>query len=158
MNCLYLCPSLGSQLARRLPARVQGYPWRLAYSTLEHGTSLKTLYRKSASLDSPVLLVIKDMDNQVRFVSLLENIFLMKVLWSFTNVHNKRDKYNKLHSLAGFCPIGLICLFFVSFSLLKCFEVNPNYCHTSDCISKIENGAYFQIGSHFREFFLLCLP
>ncbi|NXS62047.1 NCOA7 protein, partial [Brachypteracias leptosomus] len=53
------------QLARRLPARVQGYPWRLAYSTLEHGTSLKTLYRKSASLDSPVLLVIKDMDNQL---------------------------------------------------------------------------------------------
>lgn len=53
------------QLARRLPARVQGYPWRLAYSTLEHGTSLKTLYRKSKSLDSPVLLVIKDMDNQI---------------------------------------------------------------------------------------------
>ncbi|XP_051468981.1 nuclear receptor coactivator 7 isoform X4 [Apus apus] len=53
------------QLARCLPARVQGYPWQLAYSTLEHGTSLKTLYRKSASLDSPVLLVIKDMDNQI---------------------------------------------------------------------------------------------
>ncbi|XP_031236574.1 nuclear receptor coactivator 7 isoform X2 [Mastomys coucha] len=53
------------QLARHLPARVQGYPWRLAYSTLDHGTSLKTLYRKSASLDSPVLLVIKDMDNQI---------------------------------------------------------------------------------------------
>ncbi|XP_042676089.1 nuclear receptor coactivator 7 isoform X3 [Centrocercus urophasianus] len=53
------------QLARRLPARVQGYPWQLAYSTLEHGTSLKTLYRKSASLDSPVLLVIKDMDNEI---------------------------------------------------------------------------------------------
>ncbi|XP_030303362.1 nuclear receptor coactivator 7 isoform X1 [Calypte anna] len=53
------------QLARRLPARVQGYPWCLAYSTLEHGTSLKTLYRKSACLDSPVLLVIKDMDNQI---------------------------------------------------------------------------------------------
>ncbi|XP_061315972.1 nuclear receptor coactivator 7 isoform X4 [Pezoporus flaviventris] len=53
------------QLARSLPARVQGYPWRLVYSTLEHGTSLKTLYRKSSSLDSPVLLVIKDMDNQI---------------------------------------------------------------------------------------------
>ncbi|XP_077156316.1 nuclear receptor coactivator 7 isoform X2 [Paroedura picta] len=53
------------QLARCLPARVQGYPWRLVYSTQEHGTSLKTLYRKSASLDSPVLLVIKDMDNQI---------------------------------------------------------------------------------------------
>ncbi|XP_069090914.1 nuclear receptor coactivator 7 isoform X2 [Pleurodeles waltl] len=53
------------KLAQRLPARVQGYPWRLVYSTLEHGTSLKTLYRKTASIDSPVLLVIKDMDNQV---------------------------------------------------------------------------------------------
>ncbi|XP_072853151.2 nuclear receptor coactivator 7 isoform X2 [Pogona vitticeps] len=53
------------QLARCLPARVQGYPWRLVYSTQEHGTSLKTLYRRSASLDSPVLLVIKDMDNQI---------------------------------------------------------------------------------------------
>lgn len=53
------------QLARFLPARVQGYPWRLVYSTQEHGTSLKTLYRKSAALDNPVLLVIKDMDNQI---------------------------------------------------------------------------------------------
>ncbi|XP_066470322.1 nuclear receptor coactivator 7 isoform X4 [Tiliqua scincoides] len=53
------------QLARCLPARVQGYPWRLVYSTQEHGTSLKTLYRKSTALDSPVLLVIKDMDNQI---------------------------------------------------------------------------------------------
>ena len=33
---------------------------------------MKTLYRKSASLDSPVLLVIKDMDNQVRPVPLTE--------------------------------------------------------------------------------------
>ncbi|XP_042304059.1 nuclear receptor coactivator 7 isoform X2 [Sceloporus undulatus] len=53
------------QLARCLPARVQGYPWRLVYSTQEHGTSLKTLYRKSTSLDSPVLLIVKDMDNQI---------------------------------------------------------------------------------------------
>uniref|UniRef100_A0A668AWD5 Nuclear receptor coactivator 7 n=1 Tax=Myripristis murdjan TaxID=586833 RepID=A0A668AWD5_9TELE len=53
------------KLACRLPARVQGYPWRLAYSTVKHGTSLKTLYRNLAEVDSPVLLVIKDMDNQV---------------------------------------------------------------------------------------------
>lgn len=53
------------KLACRLPARVQGYPWRLAYSTGEHGTSLKTLYRSLAEVDSPVLLVIKDMDSQV---------------------------------------------------------------------------------------------
>ncbi|KAL0967517.1 hypothetical protein UPYG_G00253250 [Umbra pygmaea] len=53
------------KLACRLPARVQGYPWRLAYSTAEHGTSLKTLYRSLQEVDSPVLLVIKDMDNQL---------------------------------------------------------------------------------------------
>lgn len=57
------------QLACRLPARVQGYPWRLAYSTVKHGTSLKTLYRNLADVDSPVLLVIKDMGNQVDAVS-----------------------------------------------------------------------------------------
>ncbi|XP_041831997.1 nuclear receptor coactivator 7 isoform X2 [Melanotaenia boesemani] len=53
------------KLACRLPARVQGYPWRLAYSTEKHGTSLKTLYRNLADVDSPVLLVIKDMDHQI---------------------------------------------------------------------------------------------
>lgn len=53
------------KLAHRLPARVQGYPWHLVYSTQHHGTSLKTLYRNVCSLDSPVLLVVKDMDNQV---------------------------------------------------------------------------------------------
>ncbi|KAM9840459.1 nuclear receptor coactivator 7 [Aulostomus maculatus] len=53
------------KLACRLPARVQGYPWRLAYSTVKHGTSLKTLYRNLGDVDSPVLLVIKDMDNQI---------------------------------------------------------------------------------------------
>ncbi|XP_074541259.1 nuclear receptor coactivator 7 [Halichoeres trimaculatus] len=53
------------KLACRLPARVQGYPWRLAYSTVRHGTSLKTLYRSLIDVDSPVLLVIKDMDSQI---------------------------------------------------------------------------------------------
>lgn len=59
----YLAPPL--QLACRLPARVQGYPWRLAYSTERNGTSLKTLYRCLADVDSPALLVVKDMDGQV---------------------------------------------------------------------------------------------
>ncbi|KAK5852985.1 hypothetical protein PBY51_006812 [Eleginops maclovinus] len=53
------------KLACRLPPRVQIYPWRLAYSTVKHGTSLKTLYRSLADVESPVLLVIKDMDNQI---------------------------------------------------------------------------------------------
>ncbi|KAG1941830.1 nuclear receptor coactivator 7 isoform X1 [Pimephales promelas] len=53
------------KLSTRLPARVQGYPWRLVYSTVVHGTSLKTLYRNLTELDCPVLMVIKDMDNQI---------------------------------------------------------------------------------------------
>ncbi|KAI5094440.1 nuclear receptor coactivator 7-like isoform X2 [Silurus meridionalis] len=53
------------KLAARLPARVQGYPWRLAYSTVVHGTSLKTLYRNLGELDCPVLMVIKDMNDQI---------------------------------------------------------------------------------------------
>lgn len=53
------------KLACRLPARVQGYPWRLAYGSQNHGTSLKTLYRNLLEVDSPVLLVLKDMDNQI---------------------------------------------------------------------------------------------
>uniref|UniRef100_A0A8C2GGA5 Nuclear receptor coactivator 7-like n=1 Tax=Cyprinus carpio TaxID=7962 RepID=A0A8C2GGA5_CYPCA len=53
------------KLSTRLPARVQGYPWRLVYSTVVHGTSLKTLYRNLMELDCPVLMVIKDMNNQI---------------------------------------------------------------------------------------------
>ncbi|XP_061610489.1 nuclear receptor coactivator 7 isoform X1 [Phyllopteryx taeniolatus] len=53
------------KLACRLPARVQGYPWRLAYSTVKHGTSLKTLYRNLLDVDAPVLLVVKDLDRQI---------------------------------------------------------------------------------------------
>uniref|UniRef100_A0A8C6UTB6 TLDc domain-containing protein n=1 Tax=Neogobius melanostomus TaxID=47308 RepID=A0A8C6UTB6_9GOBI len=49
------------KLAVHLPARTQGYPWKLAYSIATHGSSLKTLYRNMAGLDSPVLLVIRDM-------------------------------------------------------------------------------------------------
>uniref|UniRef100_A0A8C7DIN3 Nuclear receptor coactivator 7a n=1 Tax=Oncorhynchus kisutch TaxID=8019 RepID=A0A8C7DIN3_ONCKI len=52
-------------LANHMPARTQGYPWNLVYSTAIHGTSLKTLYRQMAHIDSPVLLVIKDMEKKV---------------------------------------------------------------------------------------------
>ena len=48
-----------------MPVRTKGYKWQLAYSTVVHGTSLKTLYRNMAGLDNPVMLVIKDMQNKV---------------------------------------------------------------------------------------------
>ncbi|KAK1806615.1 hypothetical protein P4O66_005121 [Electrophorus voltai] len=52
-------------LASHLPARIQCCLWHLVYSTVEHGTSLRTLYRCMAHVDRPVLLLIKDMRNQV---------------------------------------------------------------------------------------------
>ncbi|XP_049440534.1 nuclear receptor coactivator 7 isoform X2 [Epinephelus fuscoguttatus] len=52
-------------LAAHMPARTQGCPWQLVYSTAVHGSSLRTLYRNMAELDSPVLLVIKDMHKKV---------------------------------------------------------------------------------------------
>ncbi|XP_014844692.1 PREDICTED: TLD domain-containing protein 2-like [Poecilia mexicana] len=53
------------KIAANLPPRTQGYPWHLVYSTINHGSSLKTLYRNMADLDSPVLLVIRDMHKKV---------------------------------------------------------------------------------------------
>ncbi|XP_028326389.1 nuclear receptor coactivator 7 isoform X2 [Gouania willdenowi] len=53
------------RLVAQMPARTHGYPWHLVYSTAIHGSSLKTLYRNMAGLDSPVLLVIKDMQKKV---------------------------------------------------------------------------------------------
>lgn len=48
------------ELSKELPARTVGHTWLLAYSTSRHGASLKSLYRKLSSTDSPVLIVIKD--------------------------------------------------------------------------------------------------
>ncbi|XP_032403514.1 LOW QUALITY PROTEIN: nuclear receptor coactivator 7 [Xiphophorus hellerii] len=48
------------ELCKELPARTVGRAWQLAYSTVRHGASLKCLYRKLSSTDSPVLIVIKD--------------------------------------------------------------------------------------------------
>ncbi|XP_039869053.1 nuclear receptor coactivator 7-like isoform X2 [Simochromis diagramma] len=53
------------KLAAQMPARTQGYQWQLVYSTAVHGSSLKTLYRNMAEVDSPVLLVVKDMHKKV---------------------------------------------------------------------------------------------
>ncbi|XP_067335100.1 oxidation resistance protein 1 isoform X2 [Channa argus] len=48
------------ELSKELPPRTVGHTWQLAYSTSRHGASLKSLYRKLSSTDSPVLIVIKD--------------------------------------------------------------------------------------------------
>lgn len=53
------------KLCSVLPARAQGYMWSLAFSTSQHGFSLASMYRKMQRVESPVLLVIQDTDNNV---------------------------------------------------------------------------------------------
>jgi len=52
-------------LSRELPSRTVGHRWNLVYSTAVHGISLKTLYRNTQNIETPVLLVIIDQEGQV---------------------------------------------------------------------------------------------
>uniref|UniRef100_A0A8C7XY21 Oxidation resistance 1b n=1 Tax=Oryzias sinensis TaxID=183150 RepID=A0A8C7XY21_9TELE len=61
------------KLAKNLPPRTIGYPWRLAFGTAKHGMSIKTLYRAMQGQDTPVLMVIKDSDGQVSGKILLKD-------------------------------------------------------------------------------------
>ena len=57
---------VSQNLYRRLPARMQGYSWRLVFSTGLHGFSLATLYRKMAELqDTAVAIAIQDTQQTV---------------------------------------------------------------------------------------------
>lgn len=53
------------KLCSHLPARAEGYAWSLVFSTSLHGFSLNSLYRKMNRLESPVLIVIQDTENNV---------------------------------------------------------------------------------------------
>ncbi|XP_056120317.1 nuclear receptor coactivator 7 isoform X1 [Rhinichthys klamathensis goyatoka] len=53
------------EISRELPPRTIGRTWQLSYSTDKHGASLKTLYRKLSTTDSPVLIIIKDHNQQI---------------------------------------------------------------------------------------------
>lgn len=58
-------PQQIKEISRNLPPRTIGHTWHLSYSTDKHGASLKTLYRKLSTTDSPVLILIKDHNQQV---------------------------------------------------------------------------------------------
>ncbi|XP_069963600.1 nuclear receptor coactivator 7 isoform X2 [Bactrocera oleae] len=53
------------KLCGHLPARAEGYSWSLIFSTSQHGFSLNSLYRKMQKLESPILIVIQDTENNV---------------------------------------------------------------------------------------------
>lgn len=72
---LLLTESMIRQLCDVLPARAQGYPWILIYSSELHGFSLSTMYRNMASWQdelSPTLLIIKD-SNQAVFGAIISS-------------------------------------------------------------------------------------
>ncbi|XP_021730302.1 oxidation resistance protein 1-like [Chenopodium quinoa] len=56
----YVDGGLYEFLEASLPNIVKGCQWVLLYSTLKHGTSLRTLIRKSADLPGPGLLIVGD--------------------------------------------------------------------------------------------------
>lgn len=58
-------PEFLSKLAPLVPARAYGYNWARIFSTSDDGFNLKTLYRKMAGLDCPVLIIIKDTKDAV---------------------------------------------------------------------------------------------
>ncbi|XP_047664338.1 nuclear receptor coactivator 7 isoform X3 [Tachysurus fulvidraco] len=82
------------KIAPHLPARLQCSPWQLVYSTEIHGTSLKTLYRKTAEIQQPVLLLIQDTHNQM-------------FRWSGENSYFVRGFLDSLQLGAGGGPFGL---------------------------------------------------
>ncbi|XP_055302137.1 oxidation resistance protein 1 isoform X33 [Sitodiplosis mosellana] len=53
------------KLCGHLPARAEGYSWSLVFSTSQNGFSLNSLYRKLARIESPILIVIQDTENNV---------------------------------------------------------------------------------------------
>ncbi|XP_047499439.1 TLD domain-containing protein 2-like [Penaeus chinensis] len=50
---------------KKLPARAQGYSWKLVFSTSQNGFSLNSLYRKMSDVDSPIMLFIQDTHQNV---------------------------------------------------------------------------------------------
>ncbi|CAG0899990.1 unnamed protein product [Cyprideis torosa] len=49
------------QLILSLPARCQGYPWKMAFNTDRDGFSLAEMYRRMTDVHSMVLIIIEDM-------------------------------------------------------------------------------------------------
>lgn len=52
-------------LYKKLPARAQGYAWKLVFSTSQHGFSLNSLYRKMGEVETPIMLFIQDTHQNV---------------------------------------------------------------------------------------------
>uniref|UniRef100_A0A7N0U312 TLDc domain-containing protein n=1 Tax=Kalanchoe fedtschenkoi TaxID=63787 RepID=A0A7N0U312_KALFE len=70
-DSFFITPELYEFFESSLPNIVKGCQWMLLYSTLKHGTSLRTLILKSCQLTGPCLLIVGDTQGAV-FGGLLE--------------------------------------------------------------------------------------
>uniref|UniRef100_A0A0D9WYA5 TLDc domain-containing protein n=1 Tax=Leersia perrieri TaxID=77586 RepID=A0A0D9WYA5_9ORYZ len=61
----FVSPKLFGFFQSSLPGTLKGCHWVLLYSTWKHGTSLRTLFRRSENLQGPCLLVVEDMQGAV---------------------------------------------------------------------------------------------
>ena len=61
-----ICFRSSQNMYKKLPARVQGYNWKIVFSSAQHGFSLKSLYRKMHEVDTSIILIIQDTQQNVR--------------------------------------------------------------------------------------------
>lgn len=62
---------------------VVGYVWTLVFSTSQHGFSLNSMYRKMTRVESPILLVIQDTENNVSTTHTIGEINYIKIIFLF---------------------------------------------------------------------------
>lgn len=55
-----------------------GYVWTLVFSTSQHGFSLNSMYRKMTRIESPILMVIQDTEQNVSHI-LTNQAFFMPI-------------------------------------------------------------------------------
>jgi len=60
-----LTDEIRKSLCKKIPPRVEGYPWSLIFSSSEHGFSLKSLYRKTSAYECPMILFVQDTNDHI---------------------------------------------------------------------------------------------
>lgn len=104
--------SLRTSIYSDLPVLVQGREWVLLYSTWKHGISLRTLYRRSAYLSCPYLLVVEDSRGTV-FGGFLSSSLNPTSKMKFQGTHETFVFTNISRNLQLFHPTGLNRYFFL---------------------------------------------
>jgi len=98
-----------SALSQHLPPRLINHSWMLTFSTERDGFALSTLYRKMQEIDSPVLLVIQDTEDNL-FGSFLSGPILITdaftgtgECWLYTFASSQLEIYHWTKQNEFFC-------------------------------------------------------